>query len=70
MKKRHVQDFKRLLERRLEELLDEAGNTVSGMTYSNPTRESKLKAPMLESLDVLLVYTRFETQNIPQGGPS
>ncbi len=32
MKKRDVQDFKKLLEGQLEQLLDEADNTVSGMT--------------------------------------
>ena len=32
MKKRDVQNFKKLLEGQLEELLEEADNTVSGMT--------------------------------------
>ncbi len=49
MKKKDIQYFKELLTNRLEELLDHAGNTVSGMTtpkenFPDPTDRASLES--------------------------
>lgn len=49
MKKKDIDDFKKLLSTRLEELLNQAGDTVSGMTTPNENFPDPTDRAALES---------------------